>query len=72
MAQCHGITKSGARCKRDANDGTEYCAFHVDQAEGAADGASGGSGSADRPTDLILIGAVAVALVALRRVLRLF
>jgi hypothetical protein len=73
MAQCHGMTKSGERCKRDANEGSEYCGFHGDQAETTTDEASGGGGrSADRPTDLILVGAVAVALFALRRVLKLF
>lgn len=73
MAQCHGMTKSGERCKRDASEGSEYCGFHGDQADTPTDGESGGGGgSADRPTDLILVGAVAVALFALRRVLRLF
>ena len=72
MAQCQGTTKSGTRCKRDANEGGDYCGFHEDQAEAPnAEGASS-DGSADRSTDLILVGAVAVALFALRRVLRLF
>jgi predicted nucleic acid-binding Zn ribbon protein len=32
MAQCQGTTRKGDRCKRDAQDGSEYCAIHVDQA----------------------------------------
>ena len=73
MAQCRGTTKSGDRCKRDASEGSEYCGFHEDQAgePAAAEAAHDGS-SSDRSTDLILVGAVAVALFALRRVLRLF
>lgn len=31
MAQCQGITRKGERCKRDAGDGSGYCAIHQDQ-----------------------------------------
>lgn len=67
MAQCQGTTKAGARCKRDANDETGYCGMHEDQADApsAAGGADGGGG-----TDLLLVGAVAVGLFAIRRLLR--
>lgn len=31
MTQCRGTTKKGDRCKRDARDGSEFCAIHQDQ-----------------------------------------
>jgi hypothetical protein len=31
VAQCRGTTKKGERCKRDARDGSEFCAIHQDQ-----------------------------------------
>lgn len=31
MAQCRGTTKKGERCKRDARDGSDFCAIHQDQ-----------------------------------------
>jgi hypothetical protein len=31
MAQCDGKTKKGDRCKRDARDGSSFCAIHQDQ-----------------------------------------
>ncbi len=31
MAQCRGKTKTGDRCKRDAPEGTSFCAIHQDQ-----------------------------------------
>jgi len=69
MAQCQGTTKAGNRCKRDANEETGYCGFHEDQAETSSK-ASSTAGSGDGGTDLILVGAVAVALFAIRRILR--
>jgi len=66
MSQCQGTTKAGARCKRDAGDGSDYCGAHAEQAgEGQAS-----SSTRDSGTDLILVGAVALALFAVRRVLR--
>ena len=35
-AQCEGLTKSGARCKREAAEGSSYCIGHADQATTAA------------------------------------
>ena len=35
-AQCEGLTKSGARCKREAAEGSGYCIGHADQAKTAA------------------------------------
>jgi hypothetical protein len=31
VAQCSGTTKKGDQCKRDAQDGADYCAIHQDQ-----------------------------------------
>lgn len=31
MAQCMGKTKKGDRCKRDAREGSSFCAIHQDQ-----------------------------------------
>jgi hypothetical protein len=31
VTQCRGTTKKGDRCKRDARDGSEFCAIHQDQ-----------------------------------------
>ena len=31
MTQCRGTTKKGDRCKRDASDGSAFCAIHQDQ-----------------------------------------
>lgn len=32
-AQCEGVTKTGARCKREAAEGSKYCIGHADQAK---------------------------------------
>lgn len=32
MAQCQGRTRKGDQCKRDAGEGSAYCAIHLDQA----------------------------------------
>ncbi len=31
MAQCAGKTQKGDRCKRDAREGSAYCAIHQEQ-----------------------------------------
>ena len=31
MTQCRGTTKRGDRCKREAGEGTTFCAIHQDQ-----------------------------------------
>lgn len=31
MAQCEGKTKKGERCKREAREGSAFCAIHQDQ-----------------------------------------
>jgi hypothetical protein len=70
MPQCQGTTKAGERCKRDANQDSDFCGFH---GEPAADGSSDETSSSDtedRGTDLLLIGVVAVGLFALKRLLR--
>lgn len=36
-AQCEGKTQTGARCKREAAEGSKYCIGHKDQAKVAAE-----------------------------------
>ena len=31
MTQCQGTTKKGDRCKREAREGSAFCAIHQDQ-----------------------------------------
>lgn len=31
MAQCGGKTRKGARCKREAKEGSAFCSIHVAQ-----------------------------------------
>ena len=31
MGQCQGKTKKGEQCRRDARDGSGFCAIHADQ-----------------------------------------
>lgn len=31
MTQCAGTTQKGERCKRDAREGSAYCAVHLEQ-----------------------------------------
>ena len=31
MTQCRGTTKKGDRCRRDAQEGSGFCAIHQDQ-----------------------------------------
>jgi hypothetical protein len=31
VTQCRGTTKKGERCKRDAPEGSAFCAIHQDQ-----------------------------------------
>lgn len=70
MAQCGGTTKAGARCKRSALEGAGFCGLHGDQAEPSAAASDSPGVAADRGTDLLLVGVVAVALFAVRRILR--
>jgi len=32
MTQCQGITRKGAQCRREAQEGSAYCTIHLDQA----------------------------------------
>ena len=49
MARCQGITKSGAQCKRQAAEGSEFCSAHQ-----PADGAEA-TEDQDLTQDLMLI-----------------
>ena len=72
MPQCQGTTKAGERCKRDANEESGFCSTHTDQGvDGAADADDAPESRVDRrATDLLLIGAVALGFMLLRRVIR--
>lgn len=84
MARCSGTTKSGARCKRDALEGSAYCTLHQDQTGGAGDeatraggegsGAAGGRESYRSPASdaAIVLGVAAVTWAVLRRFFRIF
>ncbi len=72
MDRCHGKTKSGARCKRPASEGSRFCATHAGQAQGpeAADAPAKPSQELDSLDSLILLaaaGAVLIGALALRR-----
>ncbi len=38
MASCRGTTKKGARCKRKALEGSDYCVLHITQDPNAPSG----------------------------------
>ena len=67
MAKCQGKTKSGAQCKRQASEGSEYCSSHqpAEDAEGAE-----GAEAQDLTQDLMLIALGLAATGALFLVLK--
>ena len=67
MAKCQGKTKSGAQCKRQASEGSEYCSSHqpAEDAE-AAEAAE----AQDLTQDLMLIALGLVAAGAMFLVLK--
>lgn len=72
MGRCHGKTKSGARCKRTAREGSRFCATHASQSEGLGDADAHGETSQEQDSldGLIILavaGAVLYALLTLRR-----
>ena len=85
MARCEGTTKDGARCRRSASNGSTFCSWHAREAETETDPVADEqepdmeqSGSEpESPSSrkhplagFALLGVVAVALLALRRVIR--
>ena len=64
MAKCQGKTKSGAQCKRQAGEGSEYCSTHQ-PAEGAEEAVD-----QDLTQDLMLIALGLAATGALFLVLK--
>ena len=64
MDKCQGKTKSGAQCKRQAGEGSEYCSAHqpAEDAEGVE--------AQDLTQDLMLIALGLVATGALFLVLK--
>ena len=62
MSRCHGATKSGARCKRAAREGSRFCATHANQSQGPGDAdAPGETSQQEDPLDNLIILAVAGA-----------
>ena len=70
MDKCQGKTKSGAQCKRQAVEGSEYCSSH--QPAEDAEWAEGAEGAEDQDLtqDLMLIALGLVATGALFLVLK--
>lgn len=66
MAQCEGKTKKGERCKREAVEGSKFCAIHVDQELRPPSEPS----RAEWDTDAIMKAALGFALVGLILILR--
>lgn len=60
MAQCRGTTKKGDRCRRDAREGSPFCAIHTDEDAGGRDGNGGGE---DWDMDAILKTAIGFGLI---------
>jgi hypothetical protein len=60
VAQCQGTTRKGDRCKRDAREGSAFCAIHQDQ-EIRARSEPTDSGEWDR--DAVVKAAIGFALV---------
>lgn len=58
MAQCQGKTKKGEQCKRDARDGSAFCAIHQDQEIRARTERTG-----EWDTDALMKAAIGFALV---------
>ncbi len=84
--RCRGETKAGTRCKRNAPDGSEYCATHVAQAATYAEATVDQETKSapdeapshdvphaewwDKAAEVAMVGAVIVAAVALGRAIR--
>jgi hypothetical protein len=60
VAQCQGTTRRGERCKRDAREGSAFCAIHLDQ-EVRARAEATGAGDWDK--EAIVKAAVGFAVV---------
>lgn len=74
MDRCNGTTKSGARCKRSASEGSQFCAMHADQAldpEEATPSADEASGR-DPLEALVAVAAAGVVLLAVLTVRKVF
>jgi hypothetical protein len=61
MGQCAGTTQKGDRCKREASEGSAYCAIHLHQ--GARPGTAGTS-DAPWTTEDVLKAAIGFAVLA--------
>ena len=59
MTQCAGKTQKGDRCKREAREGSGFCAIHLDQ-----DVRPRAERSGEWDSDAVLKAAIGFALVA--------
>ena len=81
MPRCHGNTKSGNRCKRTIAEDERFCSVHAEQAPESAKASEEAESCCEslfdtNPFDALLAlavgGALIVAAIALRRVIRIF
>ncbi len=87
MARCEGTTKSGNHCRRQAGSSSSYCSSHEPASAQASDANPTDKTSSARPStskegrsarkkhpleNAAIVGVVAIGLLALRRVIRLF
>jgi hypothetical protein len=65
VIQCQGTTKKGERCKRDAREGSAFCAIHMHQeASAAREGRPSAEKTAEWDRDALIKAAVGFGLVA--------
>jgi len=69
MARCKGTTRSGSRCKLDAQPGSDFCHLHgeADGQTGSAGGAEGESITMEDLVPLIVAGAAVAGVFLLMR-----
>ena len=84
MTRCHGNTKSGSRCKRTIAEDERYCSLHAGQATDEPEESGEpqeseacceslcDTDSLDALLALAVGGALIVAAIAFRRVIRIF
>jgi hypothetical protein len=65
VIQCQGTTKRGERCKRDARDGSAFCAIHMHQeASAAREGRASEKATDEWDRDALIKAAVGFGLLA--------
>jgi len=81
VTRCHGNTKSGSRCKRTIAEDEHYCSLHAGQATDEPEESAESEACCESLCDtdsldallaLAVGGALIVAAIAFRRVIRIF